>query len=123
MASVTERRRRPGSAPPPGSAEPPESGELRRLRRRIDTLDRRIVRLLNERAELAREAGRAKNAAGRRAILDAAREREILLRVAVANEGPMPQVALLAVYRRLFAATRRLEAADRRRRRDSDGER
>lgn len=93
--------------------ELPETPELRRLRRRIDVLDRRIVVLLNERARIAREAGRAKAEAGRRAIRDAEREREILLRVSMANEGPMPQADLLALYRRLFAATRALEARDR----------
>jgi chorismate mutase/prephenate dehydratase len=90
-----------------------ETPELRRLRRRIDAMDRRIVALLNERATLAREAGTAKAAAGRRAIRDAEREREVLLRVTMANEGPLPQADLLALYRRLFAATRALEAADR----------
>jgi chorismate mutase / prephenate dehydratase len=90
-----------------------ETPELRRLRRRIDVLDRRIVALLNERAELAREAGAAKAAGGRRAIRDAEREREILLRVTMANEGPLPQADLLALYRRLFSATRALEAQDR----------
>lgn len=92
-----------------------DSAELRRLRRRIDILDRRIVALLNERAKLALETGRAKAAAGRRAIRDLDREREVLIRVAVTNEGPMPQADLLALYRRLFTATRALEAADRRR--------
>ena len=90
-----------------------ETPELRRLRRRIDALDKRIVALLNERASLAREAGAAKAAAGRRAIRDADREREILLRVTMANEGPLPQADLLALYRRLFIATRTLEARDR----------
>jgi chorismate mutase/prephenate dehydratase len=91
----------------------PETAELRRLRQRIDALDRRIVGLLNERAELAREAGRAKDAAGRRAIRDAEREREVLLRVTMANTGPLAQADLLAIYRRLIAATRALEARDR----------
>ena len=95
-----------------------ESAELRRLRRRIDALDLRIVRLLNARAELARSVGRAKTAAGRPSIRDVEREREILLRVAMANEGPMRQPDLLALYRRLFSATRALEAADRRRPKD-----
>jgi chorismate mutase len=67
--------------------KPAESAELRRLRRRIDSLDRKIVGLLNERAELGREVGRAKAAAGRRAIRDAEREREVLLRVSMANPG------------------------------------
>ena len=93
-----------------------ETAELRRLRRRIDALDRRIVRLLNERAELARTVGAAKAALGRRAIRDTEREREVLLRVTMANEGPTPQADLLAVYRRLFAVARALEARDRKRR-------
>jgi chorismate mutase/prephenate dehydratase len=90
-----------------------ETPELRRLRRRIDALDRRIVGLLNERAELARSAGRAKATAGRRAVRDAEREREVLLRVTMANAGPMPQADLLAVYRRLMAVARALESRDR----------
>lgn len=98
---------------------PVETPELRRLRRRIDALDRRLVALLNERATLARDAGRAKTAAGRRAIRDPEREREVLLRVSMANEGPLPQADLLALYRRLFTATRALEARDR----DRDRER
>jgi chorismate mutase/prephenate dehydratase len=92
-----------------------ETPELRRLRRRIDALDRRIVGLLSERAELGREVGREKIAAGRRAIRDAEREREVLLRVTMANTGPIPQADLLAIYRRLMAVTRTLEARDRKR--------
>lgn len=92
-----------------------ESPELRRLRRRIDLLDRRIVRLLNERAELARSVGREKAASGRRAVRDPEREREVLLRVSMANAGPTPQADLLAIYRRLFTVARSLEQRDRRR--------
>jgi chorismate mutase len=87
--------------------------ELAALRARIDELDRQLVALLNERAEAARAAGRAKTAAGRRAIRDGGREREVLLRVAMANEGPLPQTDLLSIYRRLFRATRALETRDR----------
>jgi chorismate mutase / prephenate dehydratase len=90
-----------------------ETAELRRLRLKIDALDRKIVGLLNERADLARQAGLAKSAAGRRAIRDAEREREVLLRVTMANTGPLSQADLLALYRRLMAATRALEARDR----------
>ena len=89
-----------------------ETPELARLRQRIDALDRKIVGMLNERAELGREVGREKVAAGRRAVRDADREREVLLRVTMANTGPIPQADLLAIYRRLIAATRELEARD-----------
>lgn len=100
----------------------PETAELRRLRRKIDALDRRLVALLNERAELARDVGREKDRVGRRAIRDVEREREVLLRVTMANQGPIPQADLLAVYRRLIAASRALEADDRARGDDRDSE-
>lgn len=87
--------------------------ELARVRDRIDALDRRIVELLNERATLGRTAGRAKRLAGRRAIKDPEREREVLLRVAMANPGPLSQSDLLSIYRRIVAATRVLESRDR----------
>ncbi len=93
--------------------ETAESAEVRRLRQRINALDRKIVGLLNERAELAREVGLAKTRLGRLAIRDGEREREVLLRVTMANQGPLPQADLLALYRRLMAATRALEARDR----------
>ncbi|HEX7471729.1 MAG TPA: chorismate mutase [Candidatus Limnocylindrales bacterium] len=96
------------------TAPAPESAELRRLRRRIDAIDRRIVVLLNERTELARSVGRVKAADGRRAIRDIEREREVLLRATMANLGPLPQAELLTIYRRLMAAARALEARDRR---------
>ena len=102
------------SRPPNG-----ETPELRRLRRRIDALDRRIVVLLNERAELGRAVGREKASLGRSSVRDLEREREVLLRVTMANLGPLPQADLLAIYRRLISATRALEAADRRRTRTS----
>ncbi len=91
----------------------PETAELRRLRRRIDALDRKLVALLNERAELARAVGHEKHRVGRRAVRDLEREREVLLRVSMANTGPLAQADLLAVYRRLMQSTRALEARDR----------
>ena len=97
------------------------SPELDRLRAEIDELDRRIVGLLNERAALARAVAHEKAAIGRRAIRDRDREREVLLRVSIANEGPIAQVDLLAIYRRLIASARALETAERERlERDED---
>ncbi len=99
---------RPTSAERDAAAE-----ELSGVRDRIDELDRQIVALLNERAQLGRAAGRAKALAGRRAIHDPKREREVLLRVAMANGGPLTQADLLSIYRRVVAATRGVEHRDR----------
>lgn len=100
----------PGDGP---SAGDHLKGEARLLwiRQRIDKLDRTIVGLLNERARLALEAGRTKTAAGEE-IRDPDREREVLLRVAMANEGPLSQAALLEVYSAIMEAFCELEEQD-----------
>jgi len=111
--------REPGGGRPTGPARPTPADrdaaalELEHIRDRIDELDLRIVALLSERGTLGRAAGRAKALAGRRAIHDPEREREVLLRVAMANPGPLPQADLLSIYRRIVSATRGLESRDR----------
>jgi len=87
--------------------------ELRRLRQRINAVDRRLVKLLNDRAVLTRAIGEQKLLA-RRPVRDADREREVLLRVSMANDGPTSQADLLAIYRRIIAAARALERRMRR---------
>jgi chorismate mutase/prephenate dehydratase len=82
--------------------------DLDTLRAEIDALDREIVGLLNRRARLGLEAGKAKTRNGR-PITDSEREREVLVRIAMANEGPLPQDALLALYRSLIDTIKRLE--------------
>ena len=82
--------------------------DLDTLRAEIDALDREIVGLLNRRARLGLEAGQAKTRSGR-PITDSEREREVLVRIAMANEGPLPQDALLALYRSLIDTIKRLE--------------
>jgi chorismate mutase/prephenate dehydratase len=78
------------------------------LRSQIDQLDREIVELLNRRAQLGLQAGRAKTRGGR-PIADTRREQEVLFRVAMANDGPLPQDSLLALYRLLIDTIKRLE--------------
>jgi chorismate mutase/prephenate dehydratase len=101
---------------------PRVSTELARLRLEIDSLDRRIVELINQRNELVRAVGQEKLAMGRRFVRDREREREVLLRVSIANAGPTPQADLLAIFRRLIASARSLETAERERLRRDEGE-
>jgi chorismate mutase len=91
------------------------ASELEGLRREIDALDVQIVALLNERARLGLAIGHAKTLAGWSGVRDPKREREVLLRVAMSNGGPLAQADLLAIYRRIIAATRALEDDDRQR--------
>lgn len=78
------------------------------LRTLIDAIDRQLVELLNRRAELGLEAGRAKARAGR-PLNDPTREREVLDRVAAANAGPLPTEYVVALYARLIETIRSLE--------------
>lgn len=88
--------------------------DLGPLRRQIDALDRELVRLLNERARLGIEVGRAKVAAGLD-VHDAEREAEVLRRVRETNAatgGPITDEALLDLYRRIIELTRQIEQAE-----------
>jgi chorismate mutase/prephenate dehydratase len=87
---------------------PAEPAELESLRVQIDALDVEIVRLLNRRARLGLAAGRAKTRTGR-PLTDAERERDVMVRVSLANEGPLPQADLLALYRQLVETIKHLE--------------
>jgi len=82
--------------------------DLDALRSEIDALDTEIVGLLNRRARLGLAAGKEKIRNGR-PITDSEREREVMVRVAMANDGPLPQDALLALYRQLIDTIKRLE--------------
>ena len=58
------------------------------LRTQIDRLDRQLVSLMNERAEVAREIGHIKQTSGQQTY-DPSREETVLERVAAANGGPL----------------------------------
>ncbi len=82
--------------------------EVHELRRRIDALDRDLVRLLNERSECAVAIGRLKGAAGL-PIHDPEREREILRQIVQSSAGPLAAEALARLFERILDESRRLE--------------
>jgi chorismate mutase/prephenate dehydratase len=103
-------RQAPGDEPLP----PETAAALAPLRERIDAIDHEIVALLNERAEIALEIGRVKQETGRRTVRDAKREAEVLERVTSTSAGLFPEPELVALYRKLIAATRRVQHAQKR---------
>ena len=111
--------RRPGRAgeePAIGTGPPADQTAvaLAPLRDRIDAIDHEIVALLNERAQIALEIGRIKQETGRRTVRDAAREAQVLERVTSASAGLFPEPELVALYRKLIAATLRVQHAQKR---------
>ncbi|RYL93568.1 hypothetical protein EWH91_03720 [Sporolactobacillus sp. THM19-2] len=81
---------------------------LRQLRREIDTIDRELIGLLNQRARVVREVGKEKKAAGT-AYTDSLREKEILNRIAVENRGPFPTASLQKLFGEIFEISKHLE--------------
>lgn len=86
--------------------------QLEEIRKQLDELDRKLVALISERAELARRIGAAKAEAGMR-VYAPDREREVLDRVCKINTGPLDDVTLRSIYRELMSASLNLERSPR----------
>lgn len=95
--------------PRPGiTAEPASVPELAQLRDTIDTLDRDILRLLNERARAVLRVGEMKRGSGI-PIYAPHREQEVLSRVLRDNGGPLSDRTVEAVYREIMSGSFALE--------------
>jgi chorismate mutase-like protein len=82
---------------------------LDELRDDIDRVDEVLVRLLNERARVACEIGRAKREQGIE-VYQPEREKEVLAHVrSVAAEGPLGAEAIARLFERIIDEARRLE--------------
>jgi chorismate mutase/prephenate dehydratase len=92
----------------PTEVETDEDGGLERLRERIDSVDREILRGLNERARIVQRVGQLKREAGS-AVYEPSRERCIVEALCRANEGPFPDAGIAPVFREIISATRSLE--------------
>ena len=90
---------------PKGPEGVPPLSELRAL---IDGLDRRIVDLLNQRAQVVVDVGRAKQTDGT-PIYAPDRESSVLARVLSNNHGPLPDRTLEGIWRELMSGSFRLE--------------
>lgn len=81
---------------------------IKDLRQRIDVLDSQIIHLLNERAEIVMEVGKAKGE-GKASFYDPDREEEILKRLTTQSSGPFPKRAIASVFGEIISACRSLE--------------
>ncbi len=84
------------------------NSELSEIRKKIDEIDRRIVDLLNRRAELVIEVGRHKERTDSGRYVPE-REQEVYERVKRNNTGPLPDEAVTAIYREIMSASLALE--------------
>jgi chorismate mutase / prephenate dehydratase len=103
--------RKPESGKPTVAGAAPRSASLRDLRARIDKLDQQILSLINERAGVAAEIGKAKAENGEE-VFSPAREEEVIQNALAQNEkngGPLPQECVRAVFREIMSGSRALQ--------------
>lgn len=103
---ATGRPQAPKNVPPP--PEPERTPTLGSLRTQIDRLDKELVGLLNQRAEIAHQIGLVKNQQGLE-IFSAGREDEVIAKVLQASKGPLPQETIRHIYRELMSGSRALQ--------------
>ena len=82
--------------------------DLESLRNQVRGTDEELVQLLNERARLAIEIGKIKNAEGRD-VYDPAQERKVREGIIRLNRGPLADEALNAIYREIVSVSRALQ--------------
>ena len=85
---------------------------LAEKRAKIDSIDARLVALLNQRAALAQEIGRAKEAVGL-ATYEPKREEDVYRNVHAANSGPLSGDALKHIFERIIDEMRSIQNRDR----------
>ena len=78
------------------------------LRREIDAIDERLVKLLSERAECALQIGHEKKLAGLE-VYQPSREAEVVGHVQRINKGPLDNEAMRRLFERIIDEARRLE--------------
>ena len=81
---------------------------LEELRGQINELDAQLVKLLNERARIVVEIGKLKSKTDR-PIYAPDREKEVIEKISAANEGPLPDRCLVAIWRELMSGSFVLE--------------
>ena len=77
-------------------------------RKKIDEMDLRLVKLLNERASAAQEIGKLKRNT-RLPIYEPDREKQIFENVRQANQGPLPDGELRHVFERIIDVMRNIQ--------------
>jgi chorismate mutase/prephenate dehydratase len=81
---------------------------LEELRNRIDEIDQQLVKLFNERARVVIDIGKLKNKTGGQ-IYAPDREKKVFEKMVKANEGPLPDKCLVAIWRELMSGSFALE--------------
>jgi len=100
------------SAPPPNGPAPVQSAALAPLRAQIDTIDQQLLSLLNQRAHVAEQVGEIKRAEGS-PFFRPDRVAQVIEKIQSANQGPLHNRHVAAIWREIMSACLALEAPQR----------
>ncbi len=81
---------------------------LEELRKKINDIDAELVELLNERAKVVIEIGKLKDKTDS-PVYAPHREKQVLEKIKVENNGPLPDSCLMAIWRELMSGSFYLE--------------
>jgi chorismate mutase/prephenate dehydratase len=84
------------------------NNDITPLREQINTIDAQLVRLLNQRAEVAVAIGDIKAVTGQQ-VYDAAREGAVFAKIEALSQGPLSKGAIEEIYRAIIAACREIQ--------------
>jgi chorismate mutase len=84
------------------------SRKLKENRRTLDSLDQRLLALLNQRLRITLRIGQIKKGIGKR-IYDSEREKEIFERLKQKNKGPLNEENLKKIFGTIMKVCRRAQ--------------
>ncbi len=84
--------------------------KLKSLRRQVDTLDKKIIQLLNTRANITLNVAKVKRQSGK-SVYSPDREIDVLKRITQVNKGPLDNHSLEAIYREIMSSSLAMGAA------------
>ena len=83
--------------------------KIEEWREEIDLIDEQILRLVNQRTQIALKIGDLKAKAGL-PIYDKEREQDLIARLCSSNTGPLKSEAVTRIFRRIIHESRSVEA-------------
>ena len=82
--------------------------EIAQWRTRIDKIDERIVKLLNERAQCALEIGRVKLKKDKE-VYSPVREKDVINHICQVNDGPLDNDATQRIFEQIIEECKKIE--------------
>jgi chorismate mutase/prephenate dehydratase len=82
------------------------SQRLKRNRKKIDLIDRKLLKLLNQRLHVALEIGKIKKKTGEK-VYDPKREKGILEKLGLRNKGHLKEEDINKIFKKIMMVCRR----------------